>query len=299
MLKTVCSDQVVFRVAFHGIFGTILFAGFGADVIGATTSESQQFAPASSLSVSAKNTAAANTVLYHWVTSWGSYERDFFTQQDVEIEAHNLNRLPAKIAVDFYFIGQLDFKPEPRLFSRRTFDIEVMPGYQKRVSLRSDILKSNETRYVALGYQYNSGYHIAGWLLQARLPTELTPFVSVSSTPTWVERMDWFAPALAEFRRQVKDDSATPNHRSQSPSPLPSRRTDIQTPPANSVEHRPTTSSDSMIVLTSDVRVQLQYGQMTLRKGTRLIVVSRTRDFVSALCGNEAVEIPFTDTQPN
>jgi len=102
----------------------------------------------------------------------------------VELEAHNLSSLPAKIVVDFYFVGQPEHQAEPRkLFSRRTFDVDVPPGYQKRVSLRSNVLKSNETRYVTLGEQYNSGYQITGWFLQASVPNPATPFASVSSNP--------------------------------------------------------------------------------------------------------------------
>jgi len=144
-----------------------IFTGFAI----APAQQPNKLAPSSSLSISAKNVGSATSTSYHWGTSWGSYDRDFFTQQDIELEAHNLSSLPAKIVVDFYFVGQPEHQAELRkLFSKRTFDVDVPPGYQKRVSLRSDVLKSNETRYVTLMEQYNSGYQITGWLLQAGVP---------------------------------------------------------------------------------------------------------------------------------
>ena len=277
-----------------------IFTGFAI----APAQQSNKLAPGSSLSISAKNIGSATSTSYHWSTSWGSYDRDFFTQQDVEFEAHNLSSLPAKIVVDFYFVGQPENQPEPRkLFSRRTFDVDVPPGYQKRVSLRSDVLKSNETRYVMLGEQYNSGYHITGWLLQASVPNEATPFASVSSNPAWIERMDWFAPALGQFRAELPRDGSERRHyqtRSSTPAPSKPAAQAPQTPPRASI--KPSllaTPSNSTIILTSDVAVKLAYGQMTLRKGTILIVVSRTQDFVSVRCGNEVIEIPITDTRPN
>src|SRR6266480_5898896 len=155
-----------------------IFTGFGI----APAQQPNKLAPGSSLSISAKNVGSATSTAYRCVTSWGSYDRDFFTQQDVELEAHNLSRLPAKIVVDFYFVGQPEHQAEPRkLFSRRTFDVDVPPGYQKRVSLRSDVLKSNETRYVTLGEQYNSGYQITEWLLQASVPNEATSAVRAAT----------------------------------------------------------------------------------------------------------------------
>jgi hypothetical protein len=188
----------------------------------ASAQQPDKLAPGSSLSISAKNVGSASSSSYRWATSWGSYDRDYFTQQDVELEAHNLSHLPAKIIVDFYFVGQPEHQAEPRkLFSRRTFDVDVLPGYQKRVSLRSDVLKSNETRYVMLGEQYNSGYQITGWFLQASVPNEATPFASASSNPAWIERMDWFAPALAQFRAQLpRDRSESRHYQMRSPTPI-------------------------------------------------------------------------------
>jgi len=81
--------------------------------------------------------------------------------------------------------------------------------------------------------------------------------------------------------------------------PLKAAPQAIQTPRRDSIEHGPSsTPANSTIILTSDVAVRLEYGQMTLRKGTKLIVVSRKQDFVSVRCGNEIIEIPVTDTQP-
>src|SRR6266513_4882044 len=281
------------------ILASSIFTGFAI----ASAQQPNKLAPGSSLSISAKNVGSATSTSYHWSTSWGSYDRDFFTQQDVELEAHNLSSLPAKIVVDFYFVGQPENQPEPRkLFSKRTFDVDVPPGYQKRVSLRSDVLKSNETRYVTLGEQYNSGYQITGWLLQASVPNEATPFASVSSSPAWIERMDWFAPGLAQFRAELPRDRSESRHQMRSPTAVlskPAAQPD-QTPPRPSIKPSPlATPSNSTIILTSDVAVKLAYGQMTLRKGTILIVVSRTQDFVSVRCGNEVIEIPVTDTRPN
>jgi len=268
----------------------------------ASGQQPNKLAPASSLSISAKNVGSATSTNYRWTTSWGSYDRDYFTQQDIELEAHNLSSLPAKIVVEFYFVGQPEHQAEPRkLFSRRTFDIDVPPGYQKRVSLRSDVLKSNETRYVALGEQYNSGYQITGWLLQASVPNDATPFASVCSNPSWIERMDWFAPALAQFRAALPRDRSQRQNQMRSPAPVPANPSaqPDQTPPRDSITPPRPTPGNSMITLTSDVAVKLAYGQMTLRKGTRLIVVSRTQDFVSVRCGSEVVEIPVSDTQSN
>src|SRR5438128_428476 len=101
-------------------------------VITWATVPGNQLAPASSLSISAKEIGSSGATAYRWMTSWGSYDCDFFTQQDVQIEAHNLSRLPARILINFYFVGQPEHKSEPRkLFSERSFTIDVPPPYHK------------------------------------------------------------------------------------------------------------------------------------------------------------------------
>ena len=81
--------------------------GLFATTLGFTLAASpKQFAPASSIGVSAKEIGSARNIVTRWQTSWGSFDRDYLATRDVEIEIHNLSQLPARIAIDFYFVGR-------------------------------------------------------------------------------------------------------------------------------------------------------------------------------------------------
>src|SRR6266576_3163885 len=81
--------------------------GLFATTLGFTLAASpKQFAPASSIGVSAKEIGSARNIVTRWQTSWGSFDRDYLATRDVEIEIYNLSQLPAKIAIDFYFVGR-------------------------------------------------------------------------------------------------------------------------------------------------------------------------------------------------
>src|SRR5262249_6413546 len=112
---------------------------------------------------------------------------------------------------------------------------------------------------------------------------------------------DWFAPALTEFRTKLPRDRNESRHQTPNPTAVPSKAAaqPDQTSLRTSITPARPTPGNSMVILTSDVAVKLAYGEMTFRKGTRLIVVSRTQDFVSVRCGNEVIEIPVSDTQSN
>lgn len=251
--------------------------------------EQNRLAPARSLSISAHEIGSAGSTSYSWATSWGSYIRDFFTQQDVLIDAHNLSSLPAKIIVDFFFVGQPEHKNEPRkLFSRRTFTIDIPPAYLNRVSLRSEVLKSNEQRYVLLGEQYNSGYHITGWFLEASVPNDTTPFTYASSNPSWVEnRTNWLNAAIAELER-----AAPPAERpvSKPPAVAPLPTTASAAPPSAAAAKLPT-PQDAYVVTTRDVTVKLEYGEVVIRRGTRLRLVKRDASNAYVNFGNTVLPL--------
>src|SRR5207237_2996757 len=175
-----------------------VYLGLVATTIGYTLAAApRQFAPASSIGVSAKEIGSARNIVTRWQTSWGSFDRDYLATRDIEIEIHNLSQLPARIAIDFYFVGRPQRLPTPRkLFSRHSFIVNVAASDQKRLSLRSDVLRSREVYYAALGENYTSGYEIEGWILFVRLPGQPHPFDKVSSNKAMLEHLDWFPNAL-------------------------------------------------------------------------------------------------------
>ena len=178
-----------------------VYLWFFATTLGFTLAgAAKQFAPASSIGVSAKEIGSARNIVTHWQTSWGSFDRDYLATRDIEIEIHNLSQLPARIAIDFYFVGRPQRLPTPhKLFSKHSFVVNVAASYQDRFSLRSDVLHSREIYYAALGENYTSGYEIEGWILFARLPGQPQPFDKVSSNKAMLEHLDWFPEALRKF----------------------------------------------------------------------------------------------------
>ena len=180
------------RAVSLGLFATTL--GF---TLAAAT---KQFAPVSSIGVSAKEIGSARNIVTHWQTSWGSFDRDYLATRDIEIEIHNLSQLPARIAIDFYFVGRPQRLPTPhKLFPKHSYIVNVAASDQERFSLRSDVLHSREIYYAALGENYTSGYEIEGWILFARLPGQPQPFDKVSSNKAMLEHLDWFPEALRKF----------------------------------------------------------------------------------------------------
>ncbi|HTE91308.1 MAG TPA: hypothetical protein VK639_20320 [Terriglobales bacterium] len=188
--------------------------GLFATTLGFTLAASpKQFAPASSIGVSAKEIGSARNIITHWQTSWGSFDRDYLATRDVEIEIHNLSQLPARIAIDFYFVGRPQRLPTPhKLFSKHSFIVNIAGSDQERFSLRSDVLHSREIYYATLGENYASGYEIEGWILFARLPGQPQPFDKVSSSKGMPEHLDWFPEALRKFEEAT---NTRPNYASE------------------------------------------------------------------------------------
>jgi hypothetical protein len=316
-----------FRAGLHGSVLTCISAlafSFGlfpitpADVI--LASATKQFAPAGSIGVSAKEIGSARNIVTRWQTIWGSFDRDYLATRDVEIEIHNLSQLPARIAIDFYFVGRPQRLPTPhKLFSKHTFIVNVAGSGQERFSLRSDVLHSRETYYATLGENYTSGFEIEGWILFVRLPGQPQPFDKVSSNKAMLEHLDWLPVALRNFENAT---NTRPNYASEiepEPAPAPASSPNemepstplivveptpeaIETAPSVNISETsaPTRASPPpavFITVTKPTEITIGRRDEIILPGTKVQLVARAADTVQVRYKGEStfVEISSTD----
>jgi hypothetical protein len=293
-----------------------LFAIIPTNVILAAATK--QFAPASSIGISAKEIGSARNIVTRWQTSWGSFDRAYLATRDIEIEIHNLSRLPARLAIDFYFVGRPQRLPTPhKLFSKRSFIINVAASDQERLSLRSDVLRSREVYYAALGENYTSGYEIEGWILFARLPGQPQPFDKVSSNKAMLEHLDWFPNALQEFENAT---DRRPNYAAETePQPAPSPEAGpsemepstpvivVQPPPDASETAAPVMPESSVltqktpppaifITITKPTKIAIGRRDEMIPPGTKVQLVARASDTVQVRYKGESTSVKISST---
>jgi hypothetical protein len=297
--------------AYLGLFATTLSFTLAVST--------KQFAPASSIGISAKEIGSARNIVTRWQTSWGSFDRDYLATRDVEIEIHNLSQLPARIAIDFYIVGRPQRSPMPhKLFSKHSFLVNIAGSDQKRFSLRSDVLQSREIYYATLGENYTSGYEIEGWILFARLPGQPRPFDKVSSSRAMLEHLDWFPEALRKFEEAT---NMHPNYASEIQSgPAPAREaepteTEPSTPlivveptpetietasPGNITEARaPTPESPPpvmFITVTKPTKITIGRRDEIIPPGTKVQLVARAADTVQVRYKGESTFVKISST---
>ena len=297
-----------------------VYLGLFATTIGYTLAAApRQFAPASSIGISAKEIGSARNIVTHWQTSWGSFDRDYLATRDIEIEIHNLSKLPARIAIDFYFVGRPQRLPTPhKLFSKHSFIVNVTASYQERFSLRSDVLHSRETYYATLGERYTSGYEIEGWILFARLPGQPEPFDKVSSSRAMLEHLDWFPDALREFENAT---NAPPNYAAEiepEPAPAPEagpneveRSTSLivvqPTPetvetgapvniPQGSAPARASPPPPTFITIIKPTKITIGRKDQVIPPGTKVQLVARAADTVQVRYKGESTFVKISST---
>jgi len=297
----------------------VYLAFFATALASTAAAATKRFAPASSIGVSAKEIGSARNILTHWQTSWGSFDRDYLATRDIEIEIHNLSPLPARLAIDFYFVGRPQRLPTPhKLFSKHSFIVNVSASDQERFLLRSDVLHSREIYYAALGANYTSGYEIEGWILFARLPGQPQPFDKVSSNKAMLEHLDWFPNALQEFENAT---DRRPNYASEiEPEPAPSAEAEpnqmepstplivvqptpgtIETAsPANIPEgSAPTQASPPpalFITVTKPTKIAIGRRDEIIPPGTKVQLVARAADTVQVRYKGESTFVKISST---
>jgi hypothetical protein len=310
--------NVKFRASLHSfVFSCIstLALSFGFFPIGPSNvilaSATKQFAPASSIGVSAKEIGSARNIVTRWQTSWGSFDRDYLATRDIEIEIHNLSQLPARIAIDFHFVGGPQRLPTPhKLFSKHSFIVDVAASDQERLSLRSDVLRSREVYYAALGENYTSGYEIEGWILFVRLPGQPQPFDKVSSNKAMLEHLDWFPNALQEFENATRRH---PNYASEielEPAPSPEtgpNEVEPSTPvivvqptpvniPGTSAAVRTSPPPAIFITVTKPAKITIGRKDEIIPPGTKVQLVARAADTVQVRYKGESTFVKISST---
>jgi hypothetical protein len=297
--------------AYLGLFATTL-----SFILAASP---KQFAPASSIGVSAKEIGSARNIVTRWQTSWGSFDRDYLATRDVEIEVHNLSQLPARIAIDFYIVGRPQRLPTPhKLFSKHSFIFNIAGSDQERFSLRSDVLHSREIYYATLGENYTSGYEIEGWLLFARLPGQPQPFDKVSSNKAMLEHLDWFPEALQKFEEAT---NTRPNYASEIESELrPARAAEanqmepstplivveptpetIEAAPRGNIPEAPAPTRASpppviFITVTKPTKITIGRRDEIILPGTKVQLVARAADTVQVRYKGESTFVKISST---
>jgi hypothetical protein len=294
--------------------------GLFATTLGFTLAASpKQFAPASSIGVSAKEIGSARNIVTRWQTSWGSFDRDYLATRDIEIEIHNLSQLPARIAIDFYFVGRPQRLPTPhKLFSKHSFIVNIAGSGQERFSLRSDVLHSREIYYTTLGENYTSGYEIEGWILFARLPGQPQPFDKVSSSKAMLEHLDWFPEALRNFEDAT---NTRPNYASEIESePRPARAAEpaemepstpvivveptpgtIEAAPPGNIPKAPAPTQASplpviFLTVTKPTKITIGRKDEIIPPGTKVQLVARAADTVQVRYKGESTFLKISST---
>jgi hypothetical protein len=219
------------------------------------------------------------------------------------------------LAIDFYFVGRPQRLPAPhKLFSKRSFIVDVSPSYLKRLSLCSDVLRSSEVRYATLGKNYTSGYEIEGWILFARLPGKAVPFDKVSSNKAMLEHLEWFPAALQEFERNTHTRPDYAPEVESEPTPAvanggaaePSARIIVvrPSPPAAAASATAVVATATklsppaiaFVTVTKPTKVTVGRGQETIQPGTKLPLIARAPDVVQVRYKGESAFINIAST---
>ncbi|MEA3210216.1 MAG: hypothetical protein QOE70_3273 [Chthoniobacter sp.] len=124
------------------------------------------YAPAASLSVSAHEIGTGRGIEHNWETSYGSYNRDYYSTKGLEVQLRNVSRRETgDCQVSAYWMGR-------RLKNREVFvhHAEALPTSVDAVSSTTmrfwcPLAPSNVANYVALERRDVQGSKMDGWFV--------------------------------------------------------------------------------------------------------------------------------------
>jgi hypothetical protein len=104
-----------------------------------------------------------------WESDYGSYERDHFRTTFLDVQISTVGRVPFDAVLEVVFHGKHPATKEQLVASWQTTKVRVEPNNTKRFIVSSGLVKSNTTRYAALGRFYGSGTNIRAWAARLKL----------------------------------------------------------------------------------------------------------------------------------
>jgi hypothetical protein len=129
--------------------------------IGIITTHAQQPKPSARLDV--KTARSGKTILHLWETDYGSYDRDQLRTIFLDIRISTVGRIPFDAVLEIVFHGKHPATKQPLVASWQTAPVHIEPNKPQRYIASSGLVKSNSTRYAALGQIYGSGTNVASW----------------------------------------------------------------------------------------------------------------------------------------
>ena len=121
----------------------------------------QQAKPSARLDV--KTARSGKTLLRLWESDYGSYDRDHLRATFLDIRISTVGRVPFDAVLEIVFHGKHPATKQPLVASWQTAPVRIEPNKYQRFIASSGIVKSNTTRYTALGEFYGSGTTVSSW----------------------------------------------------------------------------------------------------------------------------------------
>jgi hypothetical protein len=131
------------------------------------TAPAQQPKPSAILDVkTAKN---GKTLLRLWESDYGSYDRDHLRTTFLDIRLSTVGRNGFDAILEIVFHGKHPATKQPLVASWQTAPVRIEPNKPQRFVASSGLVKSNTTRYSALGRFYGSGTTVSSWSVRLKV----------------------------------------------------------------------------------------------------------------------------------
>jgi hypothetical protein len=247
---------------------------------------------ARSLTLEANEVGTGVQIIHYWETDWGSYDRDYIDSKKLRILVRDVSRKVAAADVDVYFVAQ----PMPsgaRFIYAHHHELVKMNGLiDAEGAVVAPDIKSRVLNLEALRERYSSGAEHDGWIVigsyggqrfGVRASSQTLLDIAQGTNPRLIDSFPKMTAAYAAIAPAPKRAA------------VPHPRAPIQTPVA--APPRPLVIAPKYLTLIQPVSIQLPpYGSAMLVVGTKLEVISQTRELVKVRYASAEPTIPISAT---
>lgn len=122
-----------------------------------------------SVSLDVKSVAARKNVRDDYKTDWGSYDKNYDRERNIEIAIRTSGKEPLAVVVKSWWLGKPIANSQRVLIAKTESKVTLSNDFQKLTSSSGNV-EGRDLRLRAIGQRHVEGYKIDGWVVTVHDP---------------------------------------------------------------------------------------------------------------------------------
>lgn len=204
----------------------------------------------------------------------------------------DMSRRSPDAEVRVYFIGRKQPQRDLFIYNHAIIQVHFAGDMEVSEEIEAPSLFLHETHYWD-GDHYSHGAAMEGWIAEGRVGSHVFGTVASNQNLLAIAKSDALQKMIVDAK--INESQSRPDD-SRAARQAPSKAPAVPAIPSTPVPPPNTPAPAEVATLIAPIEIKIAYGKTTLPRGTKLRVVSRDSNTITAVYLDQAISIPIAST---